>query len=131
VVSGFCTLEVDVCAVGEVVGAERGRVGVLYIVGNDPIMLRDFYRTVANVAGIKVPDWRIPVPVAESMGWLMEKVADVRKKPPLATFKATRYAAHTHFFDNGKARRELGLPSTPLTTTIEKAVRWFRTHGYA
>jgi dihydroflavonol-4-reductase len=61
----------------------------------------------------------------------MEKMADVRKKPPLATFKATRYAAHTHFFDNSKAKRELGLPSTPLDVTIDKAVRWFRTHGYA
>jgi dihydroflavonol-4-reductase len=94
-------------------------------------MLREFYRIVARVSAMKIPERRIPTVVAESMGWLMEKVADVRKRPPLATFKATRYAAHTHFFDNSKAKRELGLPSTPLDVTIEKAVRWFRTHGYA
>ena len=78
-----------------------------------------------------VVDQTIPVAVAEAMGWAMERVADVTGKRPLATFKATRYASHTHFFDNSKARRELGLPSTPLDVTIEKAVRWFRTHGYA
>lgn len=129
--SGFCAIDVDDCAEGHVLAAEKGRVGERYILGNHNVTLRDFYRTVSRVAGIKFPERRIPVPIAESAGWLMEKMADVRGKPPLATFKATRYAAHTHFFDNSKARRELGLPSTPLDVTIDKAVRWFRTHGYA
>jgi dihydroflavonol-4-reductase len=129
--AGFCAIDVDDCAEGHVLAAEKGRVGERYILGNHNVMLRDFYQTVAKVADIKIPNRRIPVPVAEGMGWLMEKVADVRKKRPLATYKATKYAAHTHFFDNSKARRELGLPSTPLEHTIEKAVRWFRTHGYA
>src|SRR5262249_7147697 len=124
-------IDVDDCAEGHVLAAEKGRVGERYILGNHNVMLRDFYQTVGRVAGIKVPDRRIPVAVAEGMGWVMEKVADVRKQPPLATYKATKYAAHTHFFDNPKAKRELGLPDTPLATTIEKAVRWFRTHGYA
>jgi len=129
--SGFCAIDVDDCAEGHVLAAEKGRVGERYILGNHNVTMRDFYRTVADVSGMKFPNRRIPVAVAESMGWLMEKVADVRKKRPLATLKATRYAAHTHFFDNSKAKRELGLPSTPLDVTIEKAVRWFRTNGYA
>ena len=61
----------------------------------------------------------------------MERWADRKKVPPLATYKATKYAARVRFFDNSKARRELGLPSTPLELTIEKSVQWFRTHGYA
>ncbi|HEY2748926.1 MAG TPA: hopanoid-associated sugar epimerase [Polyangia bacterium] len=129
--AGFCAIDVDDCAEGHVLAAERGRVGERYILGNHNVTMRDFYRTVARVAGIKIPERRIPVGVAESVGWMMEKWADRSGKPPLATRKATRYAAHTHFFDNSKARRELGLPSTPLDVTIEKAVRWFRTHGYA
>jgi len=129
--AGFCAIDVDDCAEGHVLAAEKGRVGERYILGNHNVMMRDFYRTVGDVAGIKIPDRRIPVAVAESVGWMMEKMANVTGKRPLATLKATRYAAHTHFFDNSKARRELGLPSTPLDVTIEKAVRWFRTHGYA
>jgi dihydroflavonol-4-reductase len=129
--SGFCAIDVDDCAEGHVLAAEKGRVGERYILGNHNVKLRDFYKTVGRVANLKIPDRRIPIPVAEGMGWLMEKVADRRHKRPLATFKATRYAAHTHFFDNSKAKRELGLPETPLESTIDKAVRWFRTHGYA
>jgi dihydroflavonol-4-reductase len=129
--SGFCVIDVDDCAEGHVLAAEKGRVGERYILGNHNVMLRDFYAVVSRVAGVPIPDRRIPATVAEGVGWLMEKWADRRGQPPLATYKATKYAAHTHFFDNGKARRELGLPSTPLETTIEKSVRWFRTHGYA
>jgi dihydroflavonol-4-reductase len=47
------------------------------------------------------------------------------------TYKSARYAARNLYFDCDKARRELDLPSTPLEVTIRKAVRWFRTHGYA
>jgi dihydroflavonol-4-reductase len=129
--SGFTVIDVDDLAEGHVLAEEKGRVGERYILGNHNVTMEDFYGVVGKVAGVKIPHRKIPAAVAESMGWMMEKVADVRKKRPLATFKATRYAARTHFFDNGKARRELGLPVTPLEVTIEKSVRWFRTHGYA
>jgi hypothetical protein len=33
------------------------------------------------------------------------------------------------WFDARKARA-LGMPVTPLDESIEKAVRWFRDHGY-
>ncbi|MDB4968455.1 MAG: Dihydroflavonol-4-reductase [Myxococcales bacterium] len=129
--SGFCVVDVDDCAEGHVLAAEKGRVGERYILGNHNVTMRDFYRTVSKVAGVKVANRKIPVAVAEGAGWMMEKLANRRGKAPLATYKATKYAAHTHFFDNSKARRELGLPTTPLEHTIEKAVRWFRTNGYA
>jgi dihydroflavonol-4-reductase len=129
--SGFCAIDVEDVAEGHVLAEEKGRVGERYILGNHNVSLQQFYEVVGRVAGVKIPKRKIPIAVAEGMGWMMEKVADVRKKRPLATFKATRYAAHTHFFDNAKARRELGLPVTPLEVTIDKSVRWFRTHGYA
>jgi dihydroflavonol-4-reductase len=128
--AGFCVIDVDDCAEGHVLAAEKGRVGERYILGNHNVMLRDFYALVGRAGGVRMADRRIPAAVAEGLGWLMEKWADRRGQPPLATYKATRYAAHTHFFDNGKARRELGLPTTPLALTIERSVRWFRTHGY-
>jgi hypothetical protein len=29
-----------------------------------------------------------------------------------------------------KARRELGMPQTPISESIAKALDWFETHGY-
>src|SRR5262249_45226765 len=129
--SGFCAIDVEDCAEGHVLAAEKGRVGERYILGNHNIKFSEFYDLLSRVSGIKIPRRTIPGWVAEGMGWAMEKAAARKKQRPLATYKAAKYAARTHFFDNTKARSELGLPSTPLDVTIEKAVSWFRTHGYA
>ena len=32
--------------------------------------------------------------------------------------------------DGSRARRELGLPRTPLEISVREACRWFRDHGY-
>jgi dihydroflavonol-4-reductase len=129
--SGFCAIDVEDCAEGHVLAAEKGRVGERYILGNHNVMLRDFYEIVGRVADIKIPKRKIPRPVALGMGWAMEKVAERRKQQPLTTYKATLYTVDSHFYDNTKARRELGLPVTPLDVTIDKSVRWFRQNGYA
>jgi dihydroflavonol-4-reductase len=129
--SGFCAIDVDDCAEGHVLALEKGRVGERYILGNHNVRFSEFYDLVSRVSGVHVPKRPVPGWMAQSMGWAMERWAERKKQRPLATYKAAKYAAKTHFFDNAKARRELGLPSTPLETTIEKAVNWFRAHGYA
>jgi dihydroflavonol-4-reductase len=35
------------------------------------------------------------------------------------------------FVDPSRAVTELNLPQTPPRVALEKAVRWFRDHGYA
>ncbi len=130
--AGFSVIDVDDVAEGHVLALEQGRVGERYILTNHNLTYRDFYKTVAKVAEQKVPLRKIPAWLAPSMGWAVERLyVDVLHKPPIATYSAARYAARTHFFDNEKARRELGLPTTPVEVTIEKSVRWFRENGYA
>ena len=48
---------------------------------------------------------------------------------PQGTVKAVAYLQRNPFFDAAKARRELGFPCTPLRTSIERAVRFFREQG--
>jgi dihydroflavonol-4-reductase len=129
--AGFCAVDVDDVAEGHVLAAEKGRVGERYILANHNVTFKEFYDVVARIADVPAPKRRIPNWAASSIGWAMEKYATARKQKPLATYKAAKYTATTHFFDSSKARRELGLPVTPLETTIEKSVRWFRAHGYA
>jgi hypothetical protein len=59
----------------------------------------------------------------------MELVAASRGATPRATAKSLAYLQRGAFFDPSKARAELGLPSTPLAETIERAVGWFRSQG--
>jgi dihydroflavonol-4-reductase len=129
--AGFCAVDVDDVAEGHVLAAERGRVGERYILGNHNVTFKEFYAEVSRIADVPAPTRKIPTWAATGIGWAMEKWATRKGKRPLATYKAAKYAAQTHFFDNSKAKRELGLPTTPLQTTIEKSVHWFRENGYA
>ena len=78
-----------------------------------PRLLRDWS---ARVGG--VPDAR---PAHPGRGGERHRAGRWRRRPTARKHsgrwpptRRRKYAAHTHFFDNCKARRELGLPSTPL-----------------
>jgi dihydroflavonol-4-reductase len=129
---GFCAIDVDDLAEGHVLAEERGRLGERYLLGNHNVTYKEFYQVFQQVTGVRVPLVRLPPALCYAIGYGMEFVADhVTQKPPRSTYKAARQVSRRLYFDNRKAREELGLPVTPLAVTIEKAVRWFRDHGYA
>jgi dihydroflavonol-4-reductase len=123
---GFCVVDVEDVAQAHVLAEERGRVGERYILGNHNVTYRDFYRTVARVAGLPFVDVRIPSWFAVGLGAVAEQVAQRTGRPPMTTYGTMRYATEPLYFRTSKARLELGMPKTPLGVTIEKAVRWFR-----
>ena len=127
---GFCAIDVDDVAKAHVAAEIRGRIGERYILGNHNVTLREFFEVVANVAGVRPP--RLPVPGALTRGISlgMELWSDhVSKTPPLATYKSIQYMQRFAYFDGSKARRELEMPCTPLRTSIERAVEYFKTNG--
>jgi dihydroflavonol-4-reductase len=129
---GFSVIDVDDVAAGHLLAEERGRVGERYILASHNVTFRGFYDLVAEVADVPRPRLEVPRWILPKIAWVQERWADrVTRQAPVVTPKAARYAMDTHFFDNTKARRELGLPVTPLRESIVKSVRWFREHGYA
>jgi dihydroflavonol-4-reductase len=129
---GFCTIDVDDCAMGHLLAEEKGRVGERYILGNDNISLRDFIVLVSKVAGTPTPRLPLPKTVSAGIALSMELWADhISHEEPRATFRSIRYAQRRAFFSNAKAKRELGLPSRPLEESVRRAVDWFRAQGMA
>jgi dihydroflavonol-4-reductase len=55
----------------------------------------------------------------------------VTGQPPRIPLEGVRMAKYRMHYDCSKAIRELGIPQTPPEAALEKAVRWFRSHGYA
>lgn len=127
---GFCAVDVDDVAACHVLAEERGRVGERYIAGSHNLTYREFYAAVSRVAGLEPIRRRLPARAVVAAAWLMERRAERTGTPPRATVKAVRYALSTVWYDASKARRELGMPTTPLDETIAKAVGWFRTHAH-
>jgi dihydroflavonol-4-reductase len=129
---GFCTIDVDDCAMGHLLAEEKGRVGERYILGNDNVSFRDFLSLVSKAAGTPTP--RLPLPKTMSAGIAlgMELWADhISHEEPRATLRSIRYAQRNAFFSNAKAKRELGLPSRPLEESVRRAVEWFRAQNMA
>lgn len=125
---GFCAVDVDDVAACHVLAEERGRIGERYIAGSHNLTYREFYDAVTRIAGLRPIRRRLPGPAVTAMAWLMERRAERTGTPPRVTVKAARYALSTVWYDAAKARRELGMPRTPLDETIGKAVGWFRDH---
>ena len=80
--------------------------------------------------GVPAPRLTIPDALGRGIAWGLERWSDlVTHEEPLATARSLAYLQRRLWFDTTKAKRELGLPETPLRTTIERAVRWFRESG--
>jgi len=127
---GFCAVDVDDVAEGHVAAETRGRVGERYILGNHNVTFRELVALTCSISGAKEPKLSVPGWLGKGIGMSMEFVSDfVTHKEPLTTVKSVRYLQEKPFFDVSKARRELGLPCTPLATSVERAVAYFRGHG--
>lgn len=124
---GFCAIDVDDVAAGHVAAETRGRVGERYILGNHNVTFREFCELTAEVAGVKAPRVTVPRLLGRTLALGMELWSDyVTHEEPQTTRKAVAYLQRNAFFNAERARRELGLPRTPLATSVEKAVRYFR-----
>lgn len=127
---GFCVIDVDDVAEGHIAAEERGRIGERYILGNHNISYEDFAREVCAVANVKAPRIVVPDVVGRGLARGLELWSTmVSHKEPATTAKSVHYLQRKAYFDNAKARRELGLPSTPIRESIQRAIDDFRLRG--
>lgn len=126
---GFCAVDVDDAAECQVLAEERAAVGSVTIAGAHNVTHREFFAAVTRVAGLPAITRSLPTRAVLAYAWGMEQRARMFGVPPRATVNAARYACRTVWFDTRRARA-LGMPVTPLDESIDKAIRWFRDHGY-
>lgn len=108
---------------------ERGRRGERYILAGHDMTYGDMMKTVARVAGVKPPRFRVPAPIAKLVGkW--GDFTERRGGDPLVNSTQIRYAFTDKFrFRSDKAARELGYRVSPLEPAIADAIAWFRANG--
>ncbi len=130
---GLNIVDVRDVAKGHVLAAKKGRTGELYLLGNKNVTMNEFIRLVYKAAGFTVrPVLTVPAPVLKMAASGFKFWADtVSHKTPLTTPAEVSYAAQYLYFDNAKARNELGLTPTPVEDSLRESVRWFREHHYA
>jgi dihydroflavonol-4-reductase len=129
--TGMNIVDVDDVAAGHLLAMEKGRIGERYILGNKNLMLREVFEILSRLTGINAPSIKLPRLAILPLAYLNLWMANITGQPPRIPLEGVKMAKYKMYYDCSKAIRELGIPQTPPEAALEKAVRWFRDHGYA
>jgi dihydroflavonol-4-reductase len=129
--TGMNLIDVRDCAEGHVLAAEKGRSGERYILGGRDLTLKKMFDTLASLTEIASPKMKVPHWVAETYARLENAWSiNIAHRDPDVPLESVKLARHKMWFDPSKAVRELGLRQSPIEGALERAVKWFREHGY-
>jgi len=123
-------IDVQDVARGHLMAARKGKVGERYILGNENVTVGDFFRLVAETAGVRPPRLRLPYGDALLLAYVFHVQARITKQTPVVSMSQVRIGNMGEHFNNSKAVNELGLTLTPLKTTVKNTIDWFTQHGY-
>lgn len=123
---GLNSMDVRDAATALVASMQRGQAGRRYIVGGVNQTYREFFEVASRVTGIAAPRIQIPDFILPVAGMLGQTLA-----PNLGLDTQAVWMAQRHwYYDDGRARRELGHKSRPLEETLTDATRWFIDNGF-
>jgi dihydroflavonol-4-reductase len=128
--AGMNFVDVEDVARGHILAAQKGRIGERYILGNENLPIKDYFELIGKVAGVEPPKKKLPYSLALLIGYGYQFVSNITRKPPVLTAPMVRSGSRYVYFNCSKAVNELGFPQTPIKTTVEKAVNWFKENGY-
>ena len=129
--TGLNLAHVDDVAAGHIAALERGRIGERYILGGDNVFLADMLADIARLVGRRPPTRQAAADHALSDRLRSGVVGDdFVALSRSSRSDGLRMARHHMFFDDSKARRELGYVSRPYVEGLADAIAWFRAHGH-
>jgi hypothetical protein len=128
---GLNIVDVEDVARGHLLAEARGRRGEAYLLSGHNMTIPEMIGELRRVVGLRHRTWPIPGGLAAMSARLSSIYADqVSQREPMITAGAVAYASQKLFYDNRKAREELGFTVRPLAETLRRAVEWFAMHGY-
>jgi dihydroflavonol-4-reductase len=128
--TGLNFVDVEDVAAGHLLAAQHGRIGQRYILGNKNISLKDFFECLASITGRKPPKVRLPYVPVLLAAYVNETLSKITGMYPTIPLTGVRMARKYMYFDCSKAVIELTMPQNRVEDAIEKAINWFKDHGY-
>ena len=129
--TGMNLVDVEDVAQGHVLALERGKIGERYLLGNQNITLGGMFKLLEEITGIRAPRIKLPLWLALAAGYADELVEGrLMGRTPSIPVEGLKVSRKPMYVSCEKAVRELGLPQSPVEGALEKAVKWFRDHGF-
>lgn len=122
---GVNVVSVDDVTDGIILALEKGSNGERYILANENITIKELFQMIAKSAGKPAPEKYLPTFLLHIAGWIGDRL-----KKGLSSENAYT-ASMYHWFDNSKAKRELGFaPKKSAQQAIDDSVSWMKQNGY-
>jgi dihydroflavonol-4-reductase len=128
--TGLNVVNVEDVAAGHLLAAAKGRVGERYILGARNMTLKQILNALAAITGRPAPRVRLPHALALAAGFADEWFSRLRGREPQIPIEGVKMSRHRMFVASEKAEKELGYQAGPVEAGLERAVRWYREHGY-
>ena len=117
---------VEDVAEGVAKALERASAGSRYVLGGENVTQAEFYRQVALLGGIRVPEARMPDWLAKAAGLGMKLGAALTKSTPRLTPDLVEIYRHDWAYDSAKAARELDYRPRPLEAGLTETFAWLK-----
>jgi dihydroflavonol-4-reductase len=128
--TGLNVVAVEDVAAGHLLAAEKGRIGERYILGARNMTLKQILDALSAITGRPAPRVRLPHAVALAAGYADEFISRLRGREPQIPVEGVKMSRHRMFVESDKAGKELGYKPSSVEAALERAVRWYESHGY-
>lgn len=122
-------VDIDDCARGHLLAAERGKAGERYILSSFTLEMRQAVRLISEALGRDLKVRYLPGWMAMAGAAVIESGSRlVGRQPPVCREMITTML-HGHRYDGSRATRELGLTYTTAPDLLRRLVMWFEVEG--
>jgi dihydroflavonol-4-reductase len=121
----FSLVDIDDCARGHLLAADRGTPGERYILSGAVLTVRQVVRIIDSILGRRRRGWFLQPRLVSALAPVVEAgYRALGRQAPLCG-ESARVLFHGHSYDGRRATRELGLEYTTVEETLERSIRWF------
>jgi dihydroflavonol-4-reductase len=103
---------------------KENNIGQKYIAGKFQYAFGEINRMISEISGVPLPRLRLPDFSIMPNAWLLTKLADIIKRPPIWGMATDQMRVMKNEFraDGSKAERELGIQYTPIRDAVAEAI---------
>lgn len=123
--SGMNLIDVQDCARGHILAAQKGKPGRRYILGGENLKLAEIFAALEELSGVPAPRRKVPRMMALLIAAGSELKARFTGKEAVIPLAAARMLIEPLYFDNARAVAEIGLSPRPIREALQRAVEWF------
>ena len=128
--TGLNIADASETAEGHWLACQHGTVGQRYILGSENLTLQQIFEKLSALSGVAAPTMKVPYALAYAAGAVSTAWARISGVEPRAPLDAVKMARKKMWVSTDKAKRDLGFSPSPADVGLNRAVTWFRTHGY-